>query len=164
LKSVEVDILDDGTLDLPDSILEKLDLVLAAVHYGTKLPSEKQTERIIRGLDNKYVNILVHPTGRIIGERDAYEMDIPGIMEAAKERGCYLEINAQPERLDLKDTYAKMAKEMGLKLAISTDAHSTGDLEYMRLGVGQARRGWLERKDVLNTRTWKQLQKLLARA
>ena len=164
LKSVEVDILKDGSLDLSDDILKELDLVIASVHYDTKLPAEKQTERIIRGLDNPYVNILAHPTGRIIGQRRAYEMDVRRIAGAAKERRCYLEINAQPERLDLSDVYAKMARDMDLKLAISTDAHATSELEFMRYGVGQARRGWLERKDVLNTRTWKQLAKLLKRS
>ena len=114
-------------------------------------------------MDNPYFNILAHPTGRRIGERPPYALDMERVMAAALERGCYLEINAHPERLDLNEIYAKMAKEMGLKLAISTDAHSVNGLRNMRFGVGQARRGWLEPDDVLNTYPWSELQTLLAR-
>jgi DNA polymerase (family 10) len=163
LKSVEVDILEDGSLDLPDDILERLDLTICAIHSRLDLPREKQTERIIRAMDNAHVNILAHPTGRRIGERAPYDVDMEQVMKAALERGCFLEVNAQPERLDLDDVYAKMAKEMGLKLAISTDAHSVNELTLMRFGIYQARRGWLEAADVLNTRSWTELERLLKR-
>ncbi|MBD3257128.1 DNA polymerase/3'-5' exonuclease PolX [candidate division GN15 bacterium] len=163
LKSVEVDILKDGTLDLSDEILGELDIVIASTHYHRKLARKGQTERILKALDNKHVNILAHPTGRMIGERDEIDFDMEQVMDHAKKVGCYLEINTQPERLDLADNYIRMARDKGLKLSIATDAHSTSELGLMRYGVGQARRGWLEKKDVLNTRTWKQLKKLLSR-
>jgi len=163
LKSIELDILEDGSLDLPDGVLKELDLTVCAVHYKFNLPRKKQTERIIRAMDNPYFNILAHPTGRLINQREAYEVDLETIMTAARKRGCFLEVNAQPDRLDLTDSYCKLAKEMGLKVAISTDAHSTGNLDYIRFGIGQARRGWLEADDVLNTRTLDDLKKLLRR-
>jgi DNA polymerase (family 10) len=163
LKSAEVDILEDGSLDLPDEILSKLDLVVCAVHYGFGLSRKRQTERIIRAMDNRYMNILAHPSGRLLGRREAYPVDMQRLMEAALERGCFLEVNAQPDRLDLSDSDCKMAKDMGLKLAISTDAHSARQLDYMRLGVAQARRGWLSPEDVHNTRSWRALSKLLKR-
>ncbi len=163
LKSAEVDILEDGSLDLPDEILSKLDLVVCAVHYGFGLSRKRQTERIIRAMDNRYMNILAHPSGRLLGRREAYPVDMQRLMEAALERGCFLEVNAQPDRLDLSDSDCKMAKDMGLKLAISTDAHSARQLDYVRLGVAQARRGWLSPEDVLNTRSWQALGKLLKR-
>jgi DNA polymerase (family X) len=163
LKWAEVDILENGSLDLPDTLLKELDLTVCAVHYKFKLSREKQTERIIRAMDNPYFNILAHPSGRLINEREPYEVDLEKLMKAALERGCYLELNAHPDRLDLTDVHCKRAKEMGLKVAISTDAHSQGDLEFIRFGVGQARRGWLEAEDVLNTRSLKDLLKLLKR-
>jgi DNA polymerase (family 10) len=163
LKSIEVDILKDGSLDLPDDILKELDLTICAVHYDTKLSRDKQTERIIRAMDNPYFTILAHPTGRLINERAPYDIDLERIMEAARERGCYLEVNAHPDRLDLADKNCKMAREMGVKLAISTDAHRITDLDYMRFGVNQGRRGWLEPEDVMNTRSLKELKRLLSR-
>ena len=163
LKGIEVDILEDGSLDLPDEILKELDLRVCAVHFNRDLSRKKQTERIIRAMDNPYFNILAHPTGRLINERKPYEVDMEQLMEAALGRGCFLELNAHPDRLDLSDTYCTMAKDMRLKLAISTDAHSTTDLEFMRFGLGQARRGWLEPEDVLNTKSLKQLKKELKR-
>jgi len=163
LKAIEVDILDDGTLDMPDKLLRQLDLVVGAVHYKFNLSRRKQTERIIRAMDNPCFNILAHPSGRLINEREAYDVDMEKIISAAKERGCFLEVNAQPARLDLTDSYCKLAKESGVKVAISTDAHSSGNLDYMRLGVDQARRGWLEPGDILNTRKPGELRKLLRR-
>jgi DNA polymerase (family 10) len=163
LKAIEVDILDDGSLDLPDDILEKLDLTICSVHSKFNLSRDEQTERILRAMDNPNFNILAHPTGRRIEERPPYEVDMERLLAGALERGCFLEVNAQPERLDLDDVYCKMAKEMGLKLSISTDAHRPVELEYMRFGVGQARRGWLEPGDVLNTRSWEDLKELLKR-
>ncbi|MFW6102044.1 MAG: DNA polymerase/3'-5' exonuclease PolX [Chloroflexota bacterium] len=161
LKSIEVDILEDGSLDLPDDILERLDLVVCAVHYKFNLPVDKQTERIIKGIDNPYFTILAHPTGRLIGEREPYQLDMERLMKAAKETGSALELNAQPDRLDLTDVYAKMAKEAGIMVAISTDAHSVNELDFMRFGVYQGRRGWLESGDILNAKSWKDLKKML---
>jgi len=163
LKGIEVDILEDGSLDLPDHILKELDIVVCAVHYHRRLSRETMTERVLRALDNPWVNILAHPTGRLINERDPYAIDLERIMEGARKRGCFLEINSHPDRLDLSDIHAKMAKDMGLKMAISTDAHSIPDLDAMRHGVAQARRGWLEPEDVINTRSLNDLKKLLKR-
>jgi len=163
LKGIEVDILEDGSLALPDDTLTRLDVVIASVHTQFDLPRDEQTERIIRAMDNPNFNILAHPTGRRIGERPAYEVDVERLIEAALERGCYIEINAQPSRLDLDDVHTKMAKEMGLKLAISTDAHRVSELDTMRFGIGQARRGWLSASDVLNTRPLDDLLSLLER-
>jgi len=163
LKSVEVDVMEDGSLDLPDDVLEKLDLVVFAVHSHLDLPADQQTERIIRAMDNPNCNILAHPTARQIGKRPPCGIDMGQLMEAAEERGCFLEINAQPDRLDLDDVYCKMAKDRGLKLAISTDAHGTEELAFIQYGIHQARRGWLEPEDVLNTRSWDDLKGLLER-
>jgi DNA polymerase (family 10) len=164
LKSIELDILSDGSLDLPDGILADLDLVVCSVHSNFKLPKDKQTERVIRALDNPHVNIFGHPSGRLINERPAYEIDLERVMRAAVERGCFLEVNGHPDRLDLDDVHCQTAKEMGLKLALSTDAHSLDDLGLMRFGLGQARRGWIEPADVINTRRLPELRKLLKRA
>jgi DNA polymerase (family 10) len=163
LKGIEVDILKEGDLDLADEILKELDLTVCSVHFHHNLSEEKQTERIIRAMDNPYFNILAHPTGRLINERSPYAVNMEKIMDAAVERGRFFEINAHPDRLDLNDQDSKMAREKGLKVAVSTDAHSVNDLDFMRFGIGQARRGWLEVDDVLNTRTWNQLKQLLAR-
>ena len=163
LKSIEVDILKEGSLDLPDEILKELDLTVGAIHYDTKLSRKKQTDRIIRAMDNPYFNILAHPTGRLINERFPYEVDVERLLEAAKERGCCMELNAHPDRLDLSDRFCKTAKEMDVKIAISTDAHSKTDLEFMRFGVYQGRRGWLEVEDVLNTNSLTKLKKLIER-
>jgi DNA polymerase (family 10) len=163
IKSCEVDILADGKLDLPASILKRLEFTVCAVHYRFDLDLEAQTERIVRAMDNPYFNILAHPTGRLLGERPGYAVDLERVMRAAKERGCFLEVNGHPSRLDLDDVHCRAAKEMGLKLAITTDAHSTVGMSAMRFGVDQARRGWLEAEDVLNTRPLKELRKLLKR-
>lgn len=163
LKGIEVDILDDGSLDLPDNILSRLDIVVAAVHYKFNLSRQAQTERIIRALDNRHVSILAHPTGRLIGQRDPYDIDIERVIAAAGERGCFLEINAEPDRLDLIDIHAQASKSLGVKVAVSTDAHTTAALGYMRYGIDQARRGWLEADDVINTRSLAKLKKLLKR-
>jgi DNA polymerase (family 10) len=163
LKAIEVDILADGTLDLPNDILKALDFTVCSVHSSFKLSQQKQTERIIRAMDNPYFTILGHPTGRLMQEREPYDVDIECLLEAARQRGCFLELNAQPARLDPPAMYGKMAKEMGVKMAISSDAHSVNDLDLMRFGIGQARRGWLQADDVINTRNWTALQKLLRR-
>jgi DNA polymerase (family 10) len=161
LKSVEVDILDNGALDLPDSVLKQLDFTVCAIHYGFGRSRAKQTERILRAMDHPCFNILAHPTGRLIDARDPYDIDLERVLEAARERGRILELNAQPDRLDLDDRACRMAREAGVRVAISTDAHSTTDLALMRFGIGQARRGWLERNDVINTRPLAELRRLL---
>lgn len=163
LKGVEVDILADGGLDLPDKILERLDIVVASVHYKFNLPRDAQTERVIRAMENPHVSIIGHPTGRLIGERDAYDIDMERLLRAARARGCAMEINAAPDRLDLNDVHAHIAKSIGVKVAISTDAHSVFGLDCMRFGVDQARRGWLERDDVINTRPLSTLMEMLQR-
>ncbi|MGH8371940.1 MAG: DNA polymerase/3'-5' exonuclease PolX [Gammaproteobacteria bacterium] len=151
LKSVEVDILEDGHLDLPDQILKQLDLVVGAVHYRLDLPRNKQMTRMLRAMDNRYLTIVAHPTGRLINTRPPMDIDMERFLHAAQERGCALEINAQPERLDLDDIHCKLARDTGVKLVVSSDAHSSKGLEGIRFGVDQARRGWLEARQVLNT-------------
>ncbi len=163
LKSIEVDILEDGSLDLPDRVLKELDFAVCAVHYKLNLSRQKQTERILRAMDNPYFTILAHPTGRLINQRKAYDVDMQKLILAAKQRGIILELNAQPDRLDLNDIHCKTAKELGVKLVISADAHSQNDFDFMRCGINQARRGWLETKDVVNTRSLSELRKLLKR-
>jgi DNA polymerase (family 10) len=163
LKGIELDILEDGALDLPDGILKRLDLRVCSVHYKLDLSRKRQTERILRAMDNRYFNVLGHPTGRLIGQREAYELDLERVVEGAAERGCFLEVNAQPKRLDLDDGGCRLAKETGAKVVISTDAHSAANLDFMRFGVDQARRGWLESGDVINTRSLDALLGLLRR-
>jgi DNA polymerase (family 10) len=163
LKGIELDILADGSLDLPGRILRRLDITLCSIHYKFDLPRRRQTERVLRAMDSPYFHVLAHPSGRLIGQRDAYDIDLERIMDAAAQRGCFLELNAQPSRLDLGDAACRMAKDKGVKVAVSTDAHSTGQLDYMRFGIGQARRGWLESGDIINTRRLRDLQRLLNR-
>jgi DNA polymerase (family 10) len=163
LKGIEVDILKDGMLDLPDATLAQLDVVVASVHSFFDLRPDDQTERIIRAMQNRQVSILGHPTGRLIGMREPYEIDMDRVTSAARELNCALEINAEPDRLDLNDLHAHMAKSKGVKLAISTDAHSVNAFQYMRFGIDQARRGWLTAKDVVNTRPLSELMTLLRR-
>lgn len=151
LKGIEVDILEDGSLDLPDEILARLDFRICSVHYYHHLSQERQTERILRAMDNPLCTIIGHPTGRLIGKRRAIELDMPRILAAARDTGCVMEVNAQPDRLDFNDLHCRMAKELGVKVAISTDAHNTVEFGFMRLGIDQARRGWMETEDVINT-------------
>lgn len=163
LKAIEVDILENGSLDLPDDILKELDLTVCSIHSHFDLSQNKQTQRIIRAMDNPYFNILAHPTGRLVGQREAYNINLEEIMFAAKERGCFLEINAQPNRLDLNDDACKKAKDMQLKLVISTDTHNTQQFDLMKFGIYQARRGWLSAEDVINTLPLDKLKMLLKR-
>jgi len=163
LKSAEVDILEDGSLDLPDGILRELDVVVGAIHDHFDLPPDRQTDRILRALDHRYFDVLAHPTGRLLGERDGYAIDIARVMRAAADRGCFLEVNSQSKRRDLADAYCRMARDARVKVAISTDAHSVTQLDSLRLGVAQARRGWLGRGDVINTRGLAGLRALLKR-
>ncbi len=151
LKGVEVDIMPDGSLDLEDDILKECDLVLASVHSRFNMEEKEMTRRIIQALKNPCVNILAHPTGRLILEREAYRVNLKEVFQAALDHGVFLEINAYPDRLDLRDVDARMAKEMGAQLAISTDAHSAAQMELMKFGVFTARRGWIEAKEVINT-------------
>lgn len=151
LCGAEVDIRADGTLDYPDELLEKLDIVVAAVHSAMGQDTKRMTERIIRAMHNPYVTIIGHPTCRLLGDRDPIEVDMEAIFKAALETGTFLEINASPDRLDLKDTYVLRAKELGVPLVIGTDSHHTGYLENMRFGVAVARRGWCEPRHILNT-------------
>ena len=163
LKGIEVDILKDGRLDLPDASLAKLDIVVASVHSYFDLPREAQTERVIRAMQNRHVSIIGHPTGRLIGEREPYDIDMERVIAAAHALGCRLEINAQPDRLDLNDIHIHAAKQAGVKLAISTDAHAVDAFACIRFGIDQARRGWLTADDVINTRSLADLRKLLKR-
>lgn len=162
LKGIEVDILPDGSLDLPDDILSRLDLVVGAVHSAFDLPRERQTDRLLRAMDHRSFSILAHPTARLIGDRAPCEIDLQRVIRKARERGCFLELNAQPTRLDLNDVACRMAKDEGVLLSIASDAHSTLDFENLRYGIGQARRGWLGPGDVLNTRSLEALRALLA--
>jgi DNA polymerase (family 10) len=164
LKGIEVDILADGTLDMPDALLARLDIVVGAVHSHFNLPVQQQTQRIQRAMDSRYFTILAHPTGRLLQEREGYPLDIEAIIEHAQQRGCYLELNAQPQRLDLNDHYCRLAKAQGVLLSIASDAHRSSDFELLEYGIGQARRGWLEPGDVLNTRNLAQLLRLLHQA
>jgi DNA polymerase (family 10) len=163
LKGIEVDILEDGSLDLPDSVLAKLDLAVCAVHGSFGLSRARQTARVLKALCNPHVSILAHPTGRLIGEREAYELDMLAVMRKAKSRGVALELNAHPDRLDLNDVHCRMAKDEGVRVSIGSDAHGVDGFEVLRYGVGQARRGWLEKKDVLNARPLAELRRWLAR-
>jgi DNA polymerase (family 10) len=162
LKGIEVDILEDGSLDLPDEILSRLEVVIGAVHSRFDLSRAKQTRRILRAMDNPNFTLLAHPTGRLIDRRAPYDVDMTQIIRHARERGCYLELNAHPERLDLLDTHCQLAREEGVLVSINSDAHSIADFDNLRFGIGQARRGWLEKQDVLNTSSLAALRKLLA--
>ena len=161
LKSAEVDILADGSLDLEDTILEQMDMVLVSVHSKFNLSKAEMTRRIVRAMRHPRVNILGHPTGRLINQREPYLLDIEKVVRIAKEEGVLLEANAHPERLDLQDYHLQLAKQSGAKIVINTDSHRSSDLNYMRYGVDQARRGWLEKSDVANTLPLNQFLKLI---
>jgi DNA polymerase (family X) len=163
LKGAEVDILDDGGLDLPDDLLARLDVVIAAVHSNFNLPRAKQTRRILRALDNPRVHILAHPSGRLIGEREPMDLDIPRILRHARKVGVVMELNASPDRLDLTDVYCRVARDEGVRVAINSDAHSVDQFANLRFGIDQARRGWLESDDVVNTGRLKKLRAALKR-
>lgn len=150
LKGSECDILKDGTLDLPDKILAKLDVVGISVHSFFNLSKEDQTKRIIRAMQNPHAKILFHPTGRVLNRRDAYEVDMDAIIAEAKKLGMVLEANAYPERLDLKDEHIRKAIEAGVKISIDSDSHSARHFDVLKFGIAQARRGWAEKKDVIN--------------
>jgi DNA polymerase (family 10) len=163
LKSCEVDILKDGTLDLPDDVLEELDLVLVSVHSLMDMEGRAMTDRVLKALEHPAVDVLAHPTGRILNRRMPYALDVEAMLQAARERDVAVEINADPNRLDLDDVHARRAKELGVKVVVSTDAHSTRGLENMRFGVDQARRAGLGPADVLNCMTLEELRTWLDR-
>jgi len=152
LKGCEVDILEDGTLDMPDEVLDRLDLTVCSLHSALGLPAERQTARVLRALDNPRLTILGHPTNRLIGSRPPSELDMEAVVAKAARVGAALELNAQPDRLDLTDVHCRMARDAGVQVAVSTDAHSPSELSFVRYGVLQARRGWLGPDDVLNAR------------
>ena len=157
LAGVEANIRSNGEVDVPDDELAALDWVVASVHNA---PHNRPTERVLEALDNPYVDCIGHLTGRRIGTRGPRDVDVARVIEKAIEVGCFLEINGQPDRLDLQDVHARAAKEAGLKLVVNSDAHQVAAQGYVELGIGQARRGWLTKEDVANTRTWKQLDRL----
>ena len=163
LKSAEVDILADGALDYPDEILKELDYTVCSVHSRFGLGRQEQTERILRAMDNRYFNILGHPTGRLLLKRPGYELDMDRIIHHARQNGCFFEINSSPDRLDLSAGNARLAREAGVKIAISTDAHSTREFGTVRLGIDQARRAGLEPASVLNCLPWPSLEPLFRR-
>ena len=163
LKGAEVDILDEGDLDLDDDTLSELDVVVVAVHSKFNLSRSAMTKRIVRALRHPHVQILAHPTGRLIDRREPYRVDFDQIIKAAADHGVALEINAQPERLDLDDVQARAAHEAGVRLVISTDAHRVDELRFMRHGVDQARRGWCEARHILNTLPLARLRSALRR-
>jgi len=151
LHGCEANILNDGSVDIKDEILEKLDYVIAGIHSNFKMEKKKMTERIIKAMRNPNIDIISHPTGRLIQRRDEYQIDFEKILRTAKETKTILEINSCPERLDLKDVYIRKAKEAGVKMVINTDSHEKNQLRFIRFGIAQARRGWAEKKDIINT-------------
>ena len=161
LFGAEVDIDSEGRLDYPDDILKDMDIVIGAVHSGFKQPKERLTKRIIAACKNRYVNIIAHPTGRLWGAREAYEVDFEEVFKAAADTGTAIEINSYPQRLDLNDIHSRMAKKAGVKLAINTDAHIAEQLDTMRFGVSVGRRAWLEKKHVINTLSFEKLSVFL---
>ncbi len=163
LKGAEVDILDDGRLDLDEATLAELDVVVIAVHSKFNMTRAAMTRRIVKALQHPRVHILAHPTGRLIGRREPYPLDMAAVIEIARDHGVALEINAQPDRLDLDDVHARMAREAGVRLVISTDAHRVDELNYIRYGIDQARRGWCRAADVVNTRRLADVRTLLAK-
>jgi DNA polymerase (family 10) len=163
LKGVELDILPDGSLDLPDEVLEQFDIVLIAVHSRLDMPKARMTKRVLKALSHPAVHILAHPTGRQIQKRAPIDIDLEAVFQAAKEHDVALELDAQPQRLDLNDVHLHRARELGVKIAIDTDAHSVDHLRFMQYGIDQARRGWIEKEHIMNTLTWPQFHQWLGR-
>jgi DNA polymerase (family X) len=164
LLGVECDILEDATLDLPDDVLAEADWVLAVLHYGLKQPQEQIMKRLLSAVKNPYVCAIGHPSGRLLGKRPAAKIDYSELFKAAADHGVMMEINAHPLRLDLDDVQAAAARDRGIPIVISTDAHSPNGLDMMQYGIYQARRAGLEKKDVANTKTIKQFRRLLRTA
>jgi DNA polymerase (family 10) len=163
LAGSEVDIKPDGSLDFAPSVLEDLDLVIGSVHSRFKMGRDEMTRRVVNAIESGRIDILGHPTGRIIGERDPYDIDLEKVFSAAKSSRVCMEINSFPDRLDLRDAHCGLARDAGVVMAIGTDAHRPEQLDHVRFGVITARRGWLESKDVLNTLSAKQLEAHLRR-
>ena len=163
LMGTECEVHPDGSLDYPDEVLKELDIVLAAVHTRFRMSEAEMTKRMIKAMENPHVDVVAHPTGRLLGQRESYSVNVERLVEAARRTGTVLEINAGPQRLDLRDTQARMAQERGVKLAINTDAHTRYQLRYMEFGVGTARRGWVEKKNVINTLPLNDLRAFLRR-
>ena len=161
MAGVEVDILTEGELDLSDSVLEQLDVVVASVHSAFNQEPQQMTDRLLRALDNKNVSILGHPTGRLLLRRDAYRFDMDAVLKAALRNKVAMELNAYPDRLDLNDVHLRMARERGVKIVINTDAHHTSHFEKVKYGILQARRAWLTPADVLNTLPEKEFRKAM---
>jgi DNA polymerase (family 10) len=161
LAGIEVDIRGDGSLDYDDEALAQRDWVMASIHSGFDQPRERLTDRLVAAMENAHVDCIGHPTGRKINRRPPYELDLERIFEKAVETGTFLEINAQPDRLDLTDADARLAGERGVRIVVSTDAHRIHELDNLELGVAQARRGWVTAEQVVNTRTWAQVRKLM---
>ena len=161
LSGIEVDIRADGSLDVPDELLARLDIVIAAVHSGLNQPREQITQRVIKAMENPRVDVLAHPTSRLLPDREPTEVDMEAILQAALRTNTILEINATPSRLDLNDIYTYRARELGIGLLINTDAHSSQHLDFMRFGVGVARRGWCRPEDILNTKPLNELMAYL---
>ena len=160
LCGTECDIKSDGTLDYSDKVLKMFDYVILGIHTAFRMDQKQATERIIKGMANENAHILAHPTCRILMRREPFELDMEKIFEAARDSNTYLEINSFPDRLDLNDLYAKQAKERGVKFSINTDAHNINHLKFMQYGTSTARRGWLEKQDILNTRSIKEIEKI----
>ena len=161
LQGVEVNITADGSLDAGNKILRQLDIVVASIHSGFKNTKEKITQRMINAMENENVDIIAHPTGRLITKRESYEIDMDAVFDAAKRTDTAMEINSYPERMDLRDVHVRAAVKAGVKLAISTDAHNPDQLHFIRLGIGTARRGWAEKKNIINTRSLRDMMRLL---
>jgi DNA polymerase (family 10) len=161
LKGIECDILERGGMDLPDDVLAEGDWVIASVHYGQSQPREQITDRILGALENPYVDVVAHPTGRLIGRRDPYQVDLDAVIAAAARLGKLLELNANPVRLDLDDVQCAAARKRGVPIVINTDAHGTAGFDVMRYGVIQARRGGLTAADVANARPWAEFRAVL---
>jgi DNA polymerase (family 10) len=163
LKSSEVDILADGTLDYPNDLLKQLDYTVCSIHSRFGLDKKAQTERLLRAMDNRYFNILGHATGRLLLKRPGYEIDIERLIGHARQNGCFFEINSSPDRLDVSAENARMAASAGVMIALSTDSHSTDEMELVRCGLAQARRAGLQKSDILNSLPWTKLQNLFQR-
>jgi DNA polymerase (family 10) len=163
LKGIELDILENGKLDLPDDVLAEADWVVCSIHYGQKQPREKITDRLLGAIEHPYTSAIAHPTGRLINKRERYDVDLDAVMRAAAQHKKLMELNANPMRLDLDDVACAAAKALGVPIVIGTDAHKIEDLDKMRYGILQARRGGLTKADVANTSTWPQMKKLIGR-
>ena len=164
LAGSEVNVLPDGSLDYDDVLLERLDWIVASLHTSFRMSEHEMTERMIRAMEHPLVDAIGHPTGRLIGRREPYALDIDAVIDAAARTGTFLEINANPNRRDLPETYARAAAAKGVKLVVDSDAHGADTLEKLRFGVATARRAWLTRGDVANTLSWPRLSKLRKRA